>query len=313
MKVPADKSPENQRQAAAHDAPQQQASAEAKNELVDNREETADLRQLQETADNSPQAQGLAQLSAMMNNSPRSAAMQNLQTMVDNSPRQVAQRVEDEEVLQGKFTAESPVQIAQATQAIQWQALADGHLAQRRHPMLKTSSTPTTLQRRLLDWPNEDYDKGTATKLRICVDGKIDLGQMTVYSHVTDEALKALKEGKGPAKTMGMADADWETVYEGGDASNVDKINVHAGQNILTLKAKGVKGWVKAMNEFNDLYGAMNMSENHILHVSTHNEELGMTHRHSVFYDGKRGFDRGAIQEFLALLRKYGAIPVAEK
>ncbi len=137
MKAPADKSPDTQRQAAAHEAPHQQASAEAEYEFVDNREETADLRQLQEVADNSPQAQGLAQLSAMMNNSPRSAAMQNLQAMVDNSPRQVAQRqqhsrvqsasmglqagsddvpvqrVEDEELLQGEFAAESPVQLAE--------------------------------------------------------------------------------------------------------------------------------------------------------------------------------------------------------
>ncbi len=100
MKAPADKSLDNQRQAAANEVPQQQASAETEYEFVDNREETAGLRQLQEVADNSPQAQGLAQLSAMMNNSSRSAAMQNLQAMVDISPRQVAQRVEDEEVLQ---------------------------------------------------------------------------------------------------------------------------------------------------------------------------------------------------------------------
>jgi len=92
MKVPADKSLDNQRQATAHEAPQQQTSPEAEYEFVDSRVKTAGLRQLQETAGNSPQAQGLTQLSAMMNNSPRSAAMQNLQAMVDNSPRQVAQR-----------------------------------------------------------------------------------------------------------------------------------------------------------------------------------------------------------------------------
>jgi len=145
MKAPADKSPDTQRQAAAHEAPQQQSNAEAGYEFVDNREETADLRQLQEISGNSPQAQGLAQLSAMMNSSPRSGAMQNLQAAVDNSPRQVTQRqqhsgiqdktmglqaesgdvmnsepvqrVEDEELLQGKFTAESPVQLAQQPKA----------------------------------------------------------------------------------------------------------------------------------------------------------------------------------------------------
>ena len=137
MKAPAEKTPDTQRQAAAHEAPHQPVGAEAEYEFVDNREETTDLRQLQEVADKSPQAQGLAQLSAMMNNSPRSAAMQNLQAKVDNSPRQVAQRqqhngiqgatmglqvvsrdvpvqrVEDEELLQGGFAAESPVQLAQ--------------------------------------------------------------------------------------------------------------------------------------------------------------------------------------------------------
>ena len=46
MKVPADKSPDNQRQAAAHEAPQQQVGAEAEYEIVDNREETARLWQL---------------------------------------------------------------------------------------------------------------------------------------------------------------------------------------------------------------------------------------------------------------------------
>ncbi len=138
MKTPADKSPDSQRQAAAHEAPQQQASAEAEYEFVDNREEMVGLRQLQEAADNRPSEQGLAQLTAMVNNNPRSTSMQNLQAMVDNSPRQVAQRqqhngiqgvsmglmagsgnemtvqrVEDDELLQGEFAAESPAQLAQ--------------------------------------------------------------------------------------------------------------------------------------------------------------------------------------------------------
>jgi len=51
MKAPADKSPDNQRQVAAH----QLVNAEAKYKFVDNRAETADLRKLQEIADNSPQ------------------------------------------------------------------------------------------------------------------------------------------------------------------------------------------------------------------------------------------------------------------
>ncbi len=125
MKTPADKSPEPQRQAAAHQAPQQQDNTDAELQFIDNRAETANLRQLQAAADNSPQAQGLSQLSAMMTNSPRSGAMQSLQAMVDNSPRRASmvsqavsgdalvQRVEDEEVLQGEFAAESPAQLAQ--------------------------------------------------------------------------------------------------------------------------------------------------------------------------------------------------------
>ena len=138
MKVPADKSPDNQRQAVTNDTSKQQSNAEAQYEFVDNREETARLRQLQETADNSPRRQGHAQLRAMMDNSPRSVEMRNLQAIIHNSPRQVAQRqlhngvqcttmglqagsdnemtkqrVEDEEVLQGEFVAEYPAQLAQ--------------------------------------------------------------------------------------------------------------------------------------------------------------------------------------------------------
>ncbi len=135
MKAPADKSPEPQRQATTHVAPQQQDRSDAEVQFIDNREETASLRQLQEVADNSSRTQGLSQLNAMMNNSLRSGAMQSLQAKVDTSPRQVAQRqlrsgiqgvtigagsdnlsvqrVEDEEVLQGEFDAESPAQLAQ--------------------------------------------------------------------------------------------------------------------------------------------------------------------------------------------------------
>ncbi len=141
MKAPADKSPEPQRQATTHVAPQQQDRSDAEVQFIDNREETASLRQLQEVADNSPRRHGLAQLNAMMNSSPRSAAMQNSLEMVGNSPHRVAQRhqhnqlqsahmglqagsgdavnsepvqrVEDEELLQGKLVAESPAQLAQ--------------------------------------------------------------------------------------------------------------------------------------------------------------------------------------------------------
>jgi len=124
MKTPADKSSENQCQVAAHQAPQQQDRSEAEFQFIDNRAETASLRQLQEAADNSPRMQGISQLSTMMNNSPRGGAMRSLQAMVDNSPRRASmvsqavssdalvQRVEDEEVLQGEFAAETPAQLA---------------------------------------------------------------------------------------------------------------------------------------------------------------------------------------------------------
>jgi len=145
MKTPVDKSPKPLRQAAAHETPQQQDSSDAELQFVDNRSETASLQQLQEVTDSSPRTQGLAQLKALMNSSPRSAAMQNLQAMADNCPRQVAQRqrhnrvqgapvglqaessdavnsepvqrVENEELLQGKFSAESPVQLAHPSEA----------------------------------------------------------------------------------------------------------------------------------------------------------------------------------------------------
>jgi len=141
MKTPADKSPEPQRQATTHEAPQQQDRFDAKLQFIDNREESASLRQLQEMADNSPRRQGQAQLRAMMDNGPHSAAMKNSQAMIHNSPRQVAQRqlhsriqgasmglqagsddvsvqrVEDEEVLQGKIDAESSAQLAQPSDA----------------------------------------------------------------------------------------------------------------------------------------------------------------------------------------------------
>lgn len=92
MKTPADKSPDNQRQATTNDVSQLQASTETEYEFIDNRAETVNLRQLQEAADNSPRAQDLSQLKVMMNSSPRNAAMQNLQaTTIDNSPRQLIQ------------------------------------------------------------------------------------------------------------------------------------------------------------------------------------------------------------------------------
>ncbi len=115
MKTPADKSPEPQRQAAAHQAPQQQNLADTEFQFIDNRTETAGLRQLQEVADNSPRTHGLAQLSAMMNNSPCSGAMRSLQAMVDNSPGRLVQRQPetDEGVLApGEFAVESPAQLA---------------------------------------------------------------------------------------------------------------------------------------------------------------------------------------------------------
>jgi len=129
MKATADKSPVPQRQAAAYEAPPQQNLADNEFQFVDNRAETASLRQLQEVTDNSPQVQGLSQLKAMMNNSPRSGAIQSLQAMVDNSScrasrvllaesgDELVQRVEDEELLQGEFFANSPVQLAQLPDA----------------------------------------------------------------------------------------------------------------------------------------------------------------------------------------------------
>ncbi len=100
MKSQADKLQENQRHAFVNDSIQQQASTDAAFQFVDNRAETAQLRQLQATVDNSPQVKGLAQL----------------QAMVDNSPRLLAQRQiepEDEELLQGQFASESTTQLAQ--------------------------------------------------------------------------------------------------------------------------------------------------------------------------------------------------------
>lgn len=141
MKAPVDKSPDNQRKAAAHEAPQQQDRSDAECLFIDNRAETASLRQLQEVADNSPPEQGLSQLKAMMHYSPRSTSTQNLQAMIDKSPRQAAQqqehsrvqgapmslqagsddvsvqRVEEDELSQGEFVAESPAQLAQPPDA----------------------------------------------------------------------------------------------------------------------------------------------------------------------------------------------------
>jgi len=125
MKAPAEKSQDKTRHTVSHEVSQQQDRSDAELQFVDNRAETASLRQFQEAANNSQRTQGLAQLKAMMNSSPRSGAMQSLQAMVDNSPRRASmglqtgsddvtvQRVEDEEVLQGKFAAESPAQLAQ--------------------------------------------------------------------------------------------------------------------------------------------------------------------------------------------------------
>jgi len=50
---------------------QQQTNAETEFQFVDNRAQTANLRQLQESADDSPPVRGLAQLRTMLNNSPR--------------------------------------------------------------------------------------------------------------------------------------------------------------------------------------------------------------------------------------------------
>ncbi len=137
MKAPADKSLDNQRQAAAHETPQQQDRSDTEFQFVDNRAETVGLRQLQEVADNSPPEQGLSQLKAMMDSSLHGTSMQNLQTIIDNSPRQAAQRqqhsrvlgatmslpigsddvsvqrAKEDELLQGQFAAESPAQLAQ--------------------------------------------------------------------------------------------------------------------------------------------------------------------------------------------------------
>ena len=109
MKTPADKSTEPQRQAAAHEAPQLQDRSNAELMFVDNREETANLQKLQEKIDNSPRRQSMLQLKTMMNVSSRKDAMRS-QTGMGDVP---VQRVEDEEVLQGEFSAEPPVQLAQ--------------------------------------------------------------------------------------------------------------------------------------------------------------------------------------------------------
>jgi len=134
MKASTDKSPDTQRQTTAHAVSQQQDCSNAEIQIIDNREVTADLRQLQKMTDNSRKTQGLAQLKALMNSSFRSAAMQNLQAMVDNSSHQLAQRqlhsrvkgasvglqtesggvpvqrVEEEELLQNKLVNETPAQ-----------------------------------------------------------------------------------------------------------------------------------------------------------------------------------------------------------
>jgi len=146
MKAPADKSPDNRRQADAHEALQHQGRCSAKVQFIDNRVETTSPRQLQDVANNSLRILGLAQLKVMMSSSPRSAAMQNLQAMADNCPRRVAQRqlhsrvqsappvglqaetgdavnsesvqrVEEEGLMQGKFVAESSAQLAQQPDA----------------------------------------------------------------------------------------------------------------------------------------------------------------------------------------------------
>ena len=105
MKAPADKSPDTQHQTSAHKAPQQQERSDAELQFIDNRAETASLRQLQETADNSPRQFAQRQQHSRVQN-----ASMGLQASSDDV---TVQRIEDEEVLQGEFAAESPAQLAQ--------------------------------------------------------------------------------------------------------------------------------------------------------------------------------------------------------
>ncbi len=118
MKSQADKSQENQRHAIANDSIQQQVSTDDAFQFVDNRAETAQLRQLQAIVDNSPQVKGLVQL----------------QTMVDNSFRPLVLRQtepEDEELLQGQFVFESTTQLAQQSVAKQVDVQGEYGIVQR--------------------------------------------------------------------------------------------------------------------------------------------------------------------------------------
>jgi hypothetical protein len=96
MKASADKSPYIQRHTATRTAPQQQGRIDAELQFVDNRAETTSLRQFQEAVDNSP----------------RRSSME-FQTGLDNVS---VQRIEDEEVLQGEFSAEPPAQLSESAE-----------------------------------------------------------------------------------------------------------------------------------------------------------------------------------------------------
>ncbi len=111
MKTIIDKSPESQPQTAIRATTQRREDSDVNYAFVDNREETASMRQLQVVADNSLRVQGLTQLKAMMNNSPRSAAMKK------DSDDMSVQRIEEGEILQGKVDVESAAQLAQQSEA----------------------------------------------------------------------------------------------------------------------------------------------------------------------------------------------------
>ncbi len=99
MKTTADKSSEPQHQAVTHEPAHQQGRSRVGVKFIDNRADTANLRQLQIVIDDSPRMRNLTQLKAIMSDNLRSAAMQYLHAIVDNSPRRVVQRQQYSRVL----------------------------------------------------------------------------------------------------------------------------------------------------------------------------------------------------------------------
>jgi hypothetical protein len=187
-------------------------------------------------------------------------------------------------------------------------ALLDEHVGSSAGGGAPTQLTPL-VQRASIAWPAGGWSKEMAgAEFYDAVNDKLILDPLANYPHITDEGKTAIAEGKPTGEAMGLASAaDWKRIDDQPAAIPVKFVSLHKDKKAITVVAQGGRGFLGAMNTFNAGANRKDAQEADPRHLSTHPEELPISHRHTVMQGGAT-IDGSVLDSLVTALANNGAL-----